>query len=228
MVDIDIFVHPICPTLDNMFGKQSPKVLKSIEDYLEHVGREMVRSSNPILIKLPVDAPRAARRLEEATLFSTLAQDRYVHSYGFNTREAFYPSGNISNNDWEKFVELLKNVDTKSNIRIHGAYFGRCPRSLALQMFAYLKYNFQMFKEKDKIKYRDLFLLKLLETTGVFRRSGIKYGVVFSRENTGEIYNPEAISEKPSITRPFGNLNYQLTDSETRVYSTGNSQQQNL
>lgn len=221
MADIDIFVHPTFPIYNVHIG--GPRTRISIDEYLEHLAKELKASSNPVLIRLPVDAPAIARAIEEASLFASLPSDRKVRSYTGNNPKAYYASsGYIASEDRKRFTGLLCNATTKSDVRVHGAYFGRCVRDLAFEVFAYLRYGIDVCRLEDKRNGRllkDLLTFRFSEITGAVRRSGVKYGVVFSPGIISDEQNPESQLVKPRITKPFGNLHYQLIDERTVVYS---------
>lgn len=223
MADIDVFVHPISPILDIPLNRPNPGVSRSINKYLENIVREMRASSNPVLVKLPADAPAIARALEDSSLFSSIIPYRQVRSFGVASQTEYSPLGYVSYNDWKRFKELLAGATSKSDVRVHGAYFGRCVRDLSFQIYAYLRYGAHVCRseehEKDSVILQDLFLFKFSEITGAVKRSGIKYGVVFSPIKQQNDSNPESVLRRPSATRPFGNLHYQLIDEKTVIYN---------
>ena len=121
--------------------------------------------------------------------------------------------GEISSPDeWKKFVELLNGRES-DEIRINGAYFGQCVRNFALQLFTYLKTGENMFTENDSNGLPRIRIQSECQYFGDISRSNIKYGAVLHHYKHEKI-----LREIGSKKIPFGNVNRQLTDSETHIY----------
>lgn len=208
---IDFFVHPEHPNT-----RYDNRISQSVYDeYLEELIEIAQSSSFPVLIK--------GRRNE---LFATLISKE--HRFKSESREINNPlvysvqdSGIVAYEEWDRFTKLLaqayKQADNP-NIRIHGAYFGQCTKDFAIQLFLYLKTGkyFNPWHDKDKDAAEPYIL------NGDFTKSNIRYGVVIDPPDKPAIIVPPSrnpIVRLISPLRRHGNINYQLKDSETYIYS---------
>ena len=125
----------------------------------------------------------------------------------------------VKPNEWKKFLKLLEGHEL-NEMRVHGSYYGLCTKSFSVQLFGYLYYkrhwgkwmNFCGDWKSDNDRENNL--IKKHEHDGDFVKSRIRLRTVLSK--SGE----ELVSVRPNsvLDLPFGNITYQLTDSETKIY----------
>lgn len=200
---IDFFVHPEHPNPADV-GQNV------YNEYLEELIAIAQASSFPVLIR--------GRRNRQ---FSSLIPEE--HQFGSESREiknhpiySVQDSGIVAYEEWDRFTKLLEQAGN-SYMRIHGAYFGQCAKDFAIQLFLYLKTGkyFNPWHDKDKDAAEPYIL------NGDFRKSNIRYGVVIEPPDESAIIirpSKNIIVRLISPLRRNGNINYQLTDSETCRY----------
>ena len=190
---IDFFVHP--QHLETKGIYKYPKIMKSYGKYFQHLLYNLETSNLPILIKGRGD---------------TFFEMEIPSENQFSSNNC----GEISSSEeWEKFTKLLKGREP-DEMKINGSYFGQCARNFALQLFTYLKTGENLFPEDDFDGLSRVKTQRECQHFGDFARSNIKYGVVLHYHKNKSILK-EFISFNKS---PFGNVNRQLVDSQTRIY----------
>lgn len=88
--------------------------------------------------------------------------------------------GHVSQDDWERFTELLNSTKTE-DMRVHGSYYGLCVDGFAIQLFAYLNLKVNWFTNFKTHTKKNEKLFKMVEKHRLkkdFLSSGIKYGTV--------------------------------------------------
>lgn len=190
---IDFFVHPQYPEKNGIH--RCPNIVKFYGKYFQHLLYNLETSNLPILIKGKGDA-----------FFETeLPTENQFNSNNYGEITSF--------EEWQRFIELIKGHESEE-MRINGAYFGQCVRNFALQLFTYLKTGENMFTENDSNGVSRIRTQSEFQHFGDFLKSNVKYGAVLHHYRHVKI-----LKELPSFKNlPFGNVNHQFMDSQTRVY----------
>ena len=96
-------------------------------------------------------------------------------------------------------------VQDAKKIVISGSFFGGCTLALALQVFS-LKFGYDLSDLESN--------LGVYERQGLFVNSDISYGWVLQQPTPIFPLSPSLISDK----RPFGDVNFQLMNKQTKVF----------
>lgn len=190
---IDFFVHPQYPEKNGIH--RLPSIVAGYEKYFQHLLYNLETSEIPILIK----------GREDSFFELEIARENQFDSNEY---------GEISSSDeWKRFVEILKGHES-DEMRINGAYLGQCTRNFALQLFTYLKTGDNLFTGDGFDGLSRIKIQSEFQHFGDLRRSNVKYGAVFHH------YKHEQIRKKLKSFKelPFGSINRQLIEPETKFY----------
>ncbi|MBI2124308.1 hypothetical protein HYT92_00810 [Candidatus Pacearchaeota archaeon] len=215
---IDFFVHPEYPNPIYRNGVSREAYAKYLDDLME-VARA---SAFPVLI----------RGHHDHHFMDLIPKERHFMSYSLFVKAPpvykIQETGLVLPDQWDRFAQMLASADYQDNgpdTRVHGAFFGKCPKDFAVQLFLYLASGqyFSPYAE-DEQPLRQSAIAHMLQ--GNFKRSKIKYGNVFDDPNKPSVIVPPPenlliwLIEKLTFSSSFpnGDINYQLIDSRTAIY----------
>ncbi len=198
---IDFFVHP-------EFDGGISCSMKEYGNYISALLKILEKNKYSILVTTSSG---------DKTFREKIPRTRQIVSGSCLYKGNIHAVGEITDShEWNKLTELIAHNKSDRMI-IHGSYYGLCPEGFGLQLFGYLNYNEQWFK--DSSDDSDVELAKEHEKLGSFLDSKIKYGIVlYPGKSIGNNLLFKNIIKEKCRKLPAGNIAFQLTDSGTKIF----------
>ena len=214
MKAFDFFIHPelFRYTAQGQNPENRAYIHTTYRPYLESIVSEIQGSQNPILLFHEGFLDVVCSRLIPAR--------RQVRTQKNSFDET--PYGQVSQDDWNRFLELISRINQESHLRIHGSFYGQCLAEFALQLEAYITQGKNVGEVFDSIVKGNISARAKEEISraqekirqGAFLKSNIRYGTVLY----DDFMKKGISSESESEYLPKGCINHQLTDEETRIF----------